>query len=87
MASGLLWLIANLLTNVTHNSTAELLFARLTLVGAALIPLTFLFFCYSFTDRLSNLSTRKYRLAILANYYFYSARRLLAGTLGAFPDP
>jgi signal transduction histidine kinase len=65
MASGLLWLVANLLTNTTHNNINELLFARLTLIGATLIPLTFLFFCYSFTDRLKNLSLVKYCLYLL----------------------
>lgn len=50
LLSGFLWLIANLFTNLsTHEGTA-LFFARSTLVGAALIPLSFLCFVVSYTQ-------------------------------------
>ncbi len=47
--SGFLWLLANLLTNIAASENLALFFARSTLIGATLAPLTFLIFVVSFT--------------------------------------
>lgn len=62
---GFLWLLANLLANNARSHTADLFFSRATLIGASLIPFTFLMFCYSFTGRKSKLTTAKYTLIIV----------------------
>jgi len=68
----LLWLLANLLANNASNASTNLLFSRLTLVGAALLPLTYLFFCVSFT---------RARLSRVTRLGFYMPVALLLATL------
>ncbi len=54
IGSVFLWILANLLTNITYNEETALIFARLTLVGAVLIPYTFYIFTKSFlAERIS----------------------------------
>lgn len=48
LVSGFLWILFNFLTNITENNEQTLLFARLSLVGASLLPLAFLLFALSF---------------------------------------
>lgn len=45
-----LWMFTNLLTNLSANSGTALIFARATLVGAALIPFAFVLFVKSYLD-------------------------------------
>lgn len=59
LLSGFLWLAANLLANISSSSTA-LLFTRSTLIGAALIPLSFLCFSIIYTN------FRKFTLRLFA---------------------
>ena len=40
-----IWLVANLLSNLAYDSSTSLIFARSTLVGAALLPYAFIIFC------------------------------------------
>lgn len=54
-ASILLWMVANLATNITSSPDVALIFARSTLVGAALIPYFFLLFALEFHGRKSSL--------------------------------
>lgn len=49
LLSGFLWLAANFFTNVSPAQSASLFFAKTTLIGAALIPLTFLIFVVTYT--------------------------------------
>jgi signal transduction histidine kinase len=49
LLSGFFWLSANFLTNIASTQSASLFFARTTLIGAALIPLTFLIFVVTYT--------------------------------------
>ncbi len=46
--SGFMWLLANYLANNAINYSYNLFYSRLTFVGAALIPYTFVIFCYKF---------------------------------------
>jgi signal transduction histidine kinase len=55
--STFLWLFANLLANLLANVTFSLFFARATLIGAALLPLTFIIFCKIYTQG-RNFSTK-----------------------------
>ncbi len=48
--SGSIWLFFNLLTNIAPSDESALVFARLTLVGAVLLPFSFLLFTYSFAN-------------------------------------
>ncbi len=50
MGSLFVWVLANLLTNLSSEQNTSLTFARLTLVGAAFIPVLFLFFVYETTN-------------------------------------
>lgn len=63
--SGFLWLGANYLANNATSNNLDLIFSRLTLVGASLIPLTYLMFCYSFTGKLVKLGKLKFLLFCL----------------------
>lgn len=45
-----LWLIANLLTNLSSNADVALWFARSTLVGVCLIPYAFILFCIAYAN-------------------------------------
>jgi signal transduction histidine kinase len=49
IGSSLLWTVTNYLTNISSNPDNALIFARSALVGAALIPLTFVMFVLSYT--------------------------------------
>ncbi|HLG90771.1 MAG TPA: histidine kinase N-terminal 7TM domain-containing protein, partial [Candidatus Saccharimonadales bacterium] len=49
LLSGFLWLAANFLTNISPTQSASLFFAKSTLIGAALAPLTFLIFVVTYT--------------------------------------
>lgn len=52
LLSGFLWLLFNILTNFSyHNPSNALLFARLSLIGAALLPFFFLLFSLSFVEK------------------------------------
>ncbi|MEX1995646.1 MAG: ATP-binding protein [Candidatus Saccharimonadales bacterium] len=51
LLSGFLWLFANLLTNLATSPEVSLFFARTTLIGAVLLPLTFLFFSLAYINR------------------------------------
>ena len=44
-----LWMVANLLTNISSDPTVSLMFARSTLVGAAFLPYAFLIFSIIYT--------------------------------------
>jgi signal transduction histidine kinase len=63
--SGLIWLLSNLAVNISNSPEAALTFARVALIGATLIPLTFLMFCYSFTHKEKNMESRLQFLAYL----------------------
>ncbi|CAN5168541.1 hypothetical protein BH09PAT3_BH09PAT3_0130 [soil metagenome] len=55
LISGFLWLIANLLTNLSADPDRALIFARTTLIGATALPYAFLLFCQIFTqDKMFN---------------------------------
>jgi len=60
-----LWLIANLLTNLSVNPTQALWFARTTLIGAALVPLAFVLFCKAFTHQ-AKMGHRRFFLILIA---------------------
>ena len=47
--SGFLWVLANFLTNIAATQESALIFARATLIGGALSPLTFLIFVSTYT--------------------------------------
>ena len=49
LLSGFLWLTANFLTNISPSQSSSLFFAKTTLIGAALIPLSFLIFVVTYT--------------------------------------
>ena len=49
LLSGFLWLAANFFTNISPSQPSSLFFAKSTLIGAALIPLTFLIFTVAYT--------------------------------------
>ena len=51
LLSGFLWLLSNLLANLSTTAGASLFFTRSALVGAALIPLAFLSFAVLYTGR------------------------------------
>lgn len=51
-----LWIVTNLLTNLSSSPQTALIFARSTLIGAAFIPYLFLIFCDIFTGRNSKKS-------------------------------
>ncbi|HYF96681.1 MAG TPA: ATP-binding protein [Patescibacteria group bacterium] len=59
--AGLLWVIANLGANIAiaNDSTHALLLNRLTLVGASLLPLTYLLFSYTFVGKKRLLSKKR----------------------------
>lgn len=46
-----IWLICNLLSSISANQQISLLFAKATLIGATLLPASFLLFCVSFARR------------------------------------
>src|SRR5438105_4311613 len=48
--SGFLWLLANLLANSASSVHSDLVLSRAALVGASLLPYTFLMFCISFIE-------------------------------------
>lgn len=50
LLSGFIWLLANFLANVSASRHLSLIFTRSTIVGAALIPLTFICFVLTFTN-------------------------------------
>ena len=58
LLSGFLWLLANLMANMTSSEVLNLYFTRSALVGAVLIPLTYLMFCLSFMDHRLHLRRR-----------------------------
>lgn len=49
LGSASIWLVANILANVTQEPSVSLIYARLTLIGAALMPYFYLLFALSFT--------------------------------------
>ena len=51
LISGFIWLLANFLSNISVSTHAALVFTRTTLIGAALIPLAFLCFTITYTNR------------------------------------
>jgi len=57
---GVLWLLANVGANVAPTATSNLLFSRSTLIGASLLPLTYVFFCASFTRLKQPIISRLY---------------------------
>lgn len=69
--AGLLWVVANLAANISieTESSHALLFNRLTLVGASLLPLTYLLFSYSFIES-RKLAREKIALYVLPAVLF-----------------
>ncbi|HET7320787.1 MAG TPA: ATP-binding protein [Candidatus Saccharimonadales bacterium] len=63
--SGLIWLLANLFANLSQSGYANLLFSRLTLIGASLVPLTYLMFCFNFTGKAKNIGSWTYATIFL----------------------
>lgn len=61
ISAGFLWVVANLLANINLDSSQSntLLFTRLTLVGAAILPLTYVLFAHAFTGIDQNLSDKR----------------------------
>lgn len=59
--AGFLWVIANLLANIYLDSSQQnaLLFTRLTLVGASILPLTYILFAHAFTGISRNLTDKR----------------------------
>lgn len=57
LASGFTWLLTNFMTNIASSDQSALLFAKTTLVGATLVPYTFLLFCVAFRREKLNLRT------------------------------
>ncbi len=62
-ASGLVWLLANLFANHAVTVDVNLFFSRAALIGATLLPLTFIMFCLEFTGR-HRLLNKKTRTAL-----------------------
>jgi signal transduction histidine kinase len=59
LVAGLLWLLANLFTNLLINNDAGLFFARFTLVGAVLMGLSFVLFAHAFSSTDSEISKKR----------------------------
>jgi signal transduction histidine kinase len=53
--SGLLWVLTNMLANTSTDPHTNLIWSRLTLIGASALPLTYLFFCARFTRTRTNI--------------------------------
>ena len=77
--AGLVWVLTNLLANIsiTNNSLDDLFFTRITIIGASLLPLTYLMFVHSF---LGDRRTSTYRKFI----YGIPVAALLATTFSNF---
>lgn len=58
------WLITNLLTNISANPSISLLFARSTLIGAALVPYFFWLFCHVFNGDIPRKRTLIFMFAV-----------------------
>ena len=63
--SAFIWLAANYFANIAHSAGVDIFFTRGAFVGASLVPLTFLLFCYSFSGRKKILKIFKYILIFL----------------------
>ena len=50
LGSSFVWVFLNLLTNLSTRSSQALILARMTMIGAIAIPLTFVLFALSFSD-------------------------------------
>lgn len=48
LGSLLFWVITNFITNISNDAATSLFFARMTLIGAALVPITFLGFTWTY---------------------------------------
>ena len=62
---GFIWLSANFFANISSSQTASLFFTRSTLIGAALIPLSFLSFAIIYTNSFKLTPKRFLVLAVL----------------------
>ncbi len=57
IGSGVLWLLANLLANLTTDPGLYLRFSRWATLGAAIIPLAFLMFCLNYAGRIGRVAS------------------------------